>query len=91
MRGHVAALDGLVAEADVGGAIGFEDGGEAVATEPFDEFGEDELQLRLLRLGDDGYLRHREMSVPRQAAEAGLALRCGWWVGYWMAGKAYVD
>jgi hypothetical protein len=32
--GEVAALDGLVGEAEVGGAVGLEDGGEAVAGEP---------------------------------------------------------
>ncbi len=63
--GQIGALDGLIAEAEVGGAVGLEDGGEAVAGEPVDEFGEDELQLRLLRLGDDSYLGHLEKSVPR--------------------------
>jgi hypothetical protein len=56
---HCGAFDGLIFEADVGGAVGLEDGGEASGAEPGDEFGEDELQLGLLRLGDDGYRRHR--------------------------------
>jgi len=57
--GHVATVDGLVDEAEVGGAVGLEDGGKAVAGEPGDEFGEDGLELWLLRLGDDGYCGHR--------------------------------
>ena len=60
-------------EAEVGGAVGLKDGGEAVAGEPVEELGEDELELRLLRLGDDGYLGHGEMSVPRGGAASDAA------------------
>jgi hypothetical protein len=37
-----------------------------VAVEPADEFGEDELELRLLRLGDDGYGWHKAGTDSRE-------------------------
>ncbi len=69
VRGHIAALDGLITETDVGGAVGFEDGSKPVVGEPIDELGEDVLQLWLHRLGDDCYLGHRVNSVTADSSE----------------------
>ncbi len=66
VAGHGGALDGAVVPADVGGAFGIEDGGEALGAEPLGEFGEDELELRFLRLGDDGCLGHGVNSVTAE-------------------------
>ena len=69
VAGHGGALDGAVVPADVGGAFGVEDGGKALGAEPVDEFGEDEFELGLLRLGDDGSLRHDVNSVTAEGRE----------------------
>ena len=66
VTGHVVALDGAVVPTDVGGAFGVEDGGKALGAEPLDELGEDELELRFLRLGDDGCLGHGVNSVTAE-------------------------
>ena len=54
---ELGALDGVWV-VDVGGAIGVEETAIGVAFEPCDEFAQDDGELGLLRLGDDGGLEH---------------------------------
>ncbi len=55
--GELGALDG-VGVVDVGSALGVEETAIAAVFEPGDEFAQDDGELRLLRLGDDGCLEH---------------------------------
>ena len=62
---HIVALDGLIVAMEVEGALRVKDRDEALSVEPEDELGEDEFELWLLRLGDDGSLGHGDECIAR--------------------------